>query len=296
MKKINISLFLLCILIQILVGYSYPQTTDGKIDFPELNGFTIADKPEVYHPGNLYDYINGAADAYLSYDFRELFTATYENDSGQSIVAEIYIHKDRDNAFGIYAQERYTGGKFLNMGAEGYYDKGILNFFKDTYYIKLFAYYLGNTEKDILTKLALGISDALGEQAQFPSCVSSFPQKSKILKSEKFINENFLGYSFLGKAFTADYLSENIQYRIFIIKCETYEKCNELIIELFSKNDRLQETVETGEYFIEDKYHGKIFLNAYSKYLVGIIGINNSELEPEYCHLIFQQIEEKLEY
>jgi hypothetical protein len=47
--------------------------------FPVLAGWTQQNAIQKYNPDNLYEYINGAADLYLTYDFQELQVAEYLN-------------------------------------------------------------------------------------------------------------------------------------------------------------------------------------------------------------------------
>jgi len=57
---------------------------------PELESWTLVDSPQVYHPENLFEYINGAAESYISYGFKELIVAEYKvRDNDCDVVLEI---------------------------------------------------------------------------------------------------------------------------------------------------------------------------------------------------------------
>jgi hypothetical protein len=49
---------------------------------PEVDSWIMAEKPESYYPENLFEYINGAAEIYLAYEFKELIVA--QQQKGQS--------------------------------------------------------------------------------------------------------------------------------------------------------------------------------------------------------------------
>ncbi|MZP56855.1 MAG: hypothetical protein GT600_15540, partial [Bacteroidales bacterium] len=49
-----------------------------NITFPELNGFRKSEKYPVYTPENLWDFIDGAADGFLSLGFIDLHIAEYK--------------------------------------------------------------------------------------------------------------------------------------------------------------------------------------------------------------------------
>ncbi len=107
-----------------------------EITFPELQGFKkISDYP-VYLPENLWDFIDGAADTYLALGFVDLHVAEYKK--GKEVIKlEIYRHSDHTMAFGIYASERSSSYQFINIGSQGYFVDGVLNFFKGSYYVKI---------------------------------------------------------------------------------------------------------------------------------------------------------------
>lgn len=132
----------------ILVWFSGSVAKD--IQFPEITGWKQSGEVQTFVPKALYEYINGAADLYLSYDFEELKVAEYTDDKKAQVTVEIYRHKSRTHAFGIYSQERLPDANFLNIGAQGYLDKNILNFLAGSYYIKINSYNTGDEDQEVL--------------------------------------------------------------------------------------------------------------------------------------------------
>jgi len=207
--------------------------------FPEIPGMIPIGDPKIFTSTNLYEYINGATELYLSYDFQELTTLTYENQKEQSLTIEIYRHSNSPNGFGIYSQERPQSGDFLKIGTQGYYEKGILNFVKGSYYVKLISFGLGSDDKSVLISVAQKVANQLEGELSFPRVIYSFPKEGKIKNSEKFISPNFLGHSFLKSAFTADYNDANTTFKLFIIKGTDAKDCNEMIRQ-YMKVDRIR--------------------------------------------------------
>ena len=64
--------------------------TGSEIEFPDLSGWMRSDTPDHYTEQTLYDYINGAADLYLRYDFKELDVMNYENTGGAFSTIDMY--------------------------------------------------------------------------------------------------------------------------------------------------------------------------------------------------------------
>ena len=175
---------------------------------PEIEGWTKDGDPMVYVPETLFEYIDGAADAYLAYEFEELAALSYNGGEKRSITVEVYRHRDLRNAFGIYSQERPQKGNFVDIGTQGYYDTGVLNFFHGPYYVKVMGYYLGNDDQAVLTTTARKIAERLGGPPAFPGILACFPTEGRVSGSERYISRDVLGHGFLHSAYAADYAAD----------------------------------------------------------------------------------------
>jgi len=136
--------------------------------FPEMKGWKRLDSTRVYNAANLYDYIDGAADVFLSYEFQELRVADYESAGGGLVTVEIYRHKSPVDAFGIYSRERPTEGPFLEISEQGYYREGILNFVQGAAYVKIASINVRENMGGQLREFAQKVSDRLGTRTGLP--------------------------------------------------------------------------------------------------------------------------------
>jgi len=186
--------------------------------FPELDGWAKEGEPAVYTADNLFEYIDGAADLYLTYAFEELAEQSYTGGEKRSLTVEIYRHRELRDAFGIYSQERPKDGRFMAIGTEAYYDKGVLNFFHGPYYIKITGFYLEEDDERTLTTAAEEVARRLEQKPVFPEVLACFPPESKIAHTECFIAANVLGYGFLHSAYAADYDIGGATTRVFIFE------------------------------------------------------------------------------
>ena len=251
--------------------------------FPEVEGWTLEVGDRVYDPDNLWDLINGAADAYLSYDFRKLFTAEYSNNMGHTIKVYTFKHADPTNAFGIYSQERNPDYEFLDIGSQGFASPGALYFIKGPYYIQL-----STNDKQVFDQfksLAIKLDKSLNVEASTPKELNLFPEQGKVDYSEKFISEDFLGYSFLHSAFVADYKKEGKAFQIFILAPENKEEIGTMLNEFLDKQDYPREKREQDIIRVDAKYIGSILFYNSGDYLFGIKGADKS-IEKEYLQNI----------
>jgi len=245
--------------------------------FPDIEGYQIMGEIEIYNPDNLYDCINGAADSYLKYDFEELNLVRYKGDADQFLKIEIYKHSNNANAFGIYSNERPLETNWVDVGAQGYYESKILNFYKGQYYVKLMGYKIDNIE-ELLLSVANKVSDYLEGDNQFPKLLEAFPEEGKIDYSEQYINRNFLGYKSLAEAFTVDYKVDDKEFKMFLIKKNDTNICRKMLEDYFTSIKMDKENIKEGKIQVTDPYQGEIHLLWDDNIIIGVINCSDSQL------------------
>jgi len=255
--------------------------------FPEFNGWKLNVGEKVYVPDNLWDMINGAADAYLTYDFQKLYTAEYSNDNDKLIRVYIFEHSSPVNAFGIYSQERSTDYEFTGTGAQGFRSAESYYFITGPYYVQI----TGNSaeNRDEIGQLATLINDHLKQNNQLPPELEFFPEEGKIPYSEKYIATSFLGYGFLRSAFVSSYSAEEKNFQIFIISPEEEQQTDKILTEYLDFVKFPKENRGQAEYIIEDQYNGQVYLYKAGKYLCGIMGAGQ-ETSENYLNLLKEKI------
>jgi hypothetical protein len=260
--------------------------------FPEVAGWKRSAEIQTFLPKTLYEYIDGAADLYLAYDFEELKVAEYQNEKKSSVTVDVYFHKTPIQAFGIYSQERLPEGNFINVGAEGYLESNALNFLTGPYYVKISSYNTGAEDQEILLTFAKKVSESLGEKGSLPSILSSFPGDGKKKHSEKFINKNFLGYSFLHSAFTAEYELSGKKFRLFVIEGDRQE-CMDVIQKYLQQIGSPPKDVTEGRYTLPDPYQGEVDLFWKGKRVWGVLNVSEPALRSKYLKLFEEGLQKR---
>jgi hypothetical protein len=179
---------------------------------PRIPDWTLTADSAVYDPTNLWDLIDGAAEIFLSYQFRDLTVGAYADGKGTIVRAEIYRHGSPTMAFGMYAAERAPEYGYVDLGTEGYVEDGVLNFLAGTYYCKLTTDARGAPGRDALIRVGHGVEAALRQARGWPEGIRLLPSAGRKARSEGFVGANVLGYPFLSDAFTAEYGSATRLY------------------------------------------------------------------------------------
>jgi len=278
------SALLLCFLLPGLNA----QTAPGKPDdlaglLPPLDGWSLSEAPQTYLPETLFEYIDGAAESYLGYDFQRLVVGQYTRDgASEALTVELYDMGSLRNAFGIYSTERYPESRFLQTGVQGYIEEGALNFFSGSYYIKLMCFDCGAGAEQVLLQAARLIADRIADPAGFPPLLAAFPGQNRVADSEKFILKNFLGMSFLEAGYTAQYRLGGVEFEAFIIEAGSADKAEAMLKQFLSKSGLAPgyDPATQGRFTWKDKYLKNVFIDRRGAHLFGLIKVPDGQEEP----------------
>jgi hypothetical protein len=283
----------ICLILGLIILFCAMVVEAKDFKFPEIAGWKQSVEVQTFTPKTLYEYINGAADLYLMYDFQELKVAEYQNDKKASITVEVYRHQTPTHAFGIYSQERLPSANFIEIGAQGYVENNVFNFLTGPFYVKISRYNTGAEDQGVLLAFAKTVSENLGEKGAPPSILTTFPAEGKIKNSEKFIAQNFLGYSFFYSAFTADYELSDKKFKLFIIEGTDNNECKTMIEKYLQSIKSPGKEVAEGRYIFSDPYHGEIELHWKGRHLWGILNVNDQSLRSKYLELFEEGLQKR---
>ena len=245
---------------------------------PMVESWSQTEASQNYFPENLFEYINGAAEIYLSYDFQELIVAQYQKKGTENQVAvEIYDMGASTTSFGIYSAERYTDNVFIPMGVQGYLEEGSLNFLVGRYYIKLLCFDCGETSEQTLKEFALGIVKHVKEPGGFPGLLQAFSAKGRLANSEKFILHNVMGYGFLHHGFLASYRLDDMDFDCFVLVGKDAADAQNMLSRYQEAKGKSSVQEISQGYLIQDKYYHNIYISRVGHYLCGVMKIKEGK-------------------
>ncbi|MBN1791568.1 MAG: hypothetical protein JW830_13790 [Bacteroidales bacterium] len=129
-------------------------------------------------PKDLYAYIDGGAELYISYGFGEALSRTYVNDSHPDVLAEVYDLLEPKNAFGVFSQVRESENLQLGQGA--YAIPGAVFFWMDRYYISLSAWEATPEAEKFMRDLGFSIEKKIGVKGNIPAIIGLLPEEGLI--------------------------------------------------------------------------------------------------------------------
>jgi hypothetical protein len=284
--------FLLCAIAGgVQVPLAFGSGSKG-LAFPGVEGWRSSGEPQTFSPEDLYQYIDGGADLYLTYDFQGLEVLEYQNEKEATVTVEVYHHQTPNDAFGVYSQERPPAPEFLAVGTQGHIGEDFLNFFAGPYYVKTSTYQAGAEAREVLISFSKKVAEALGEKGELPSILKSFPSEGKVTNSEKFIAKKFLGYAFLHSAFTADYVLAGKKFQVFIIESGNRDEARNVIETYLRQNGQLLNPSEEGRFALSDPHHGEVGLSWKGARVWGTIQLDDPAAREKYLKLVEEGLQQ----
>lgn len=139
-----------------------------------IDGWLKITDDRIFNQENLYDYIDGGAELYLSFGFSKVFNRIYSNATGHEILVDIFYMNSTQDAFGVFS---FTIGTIGNdYGQQSQIAPGAIVFWKDKYYVSLFSNPETEETTRLMKKLAQMIDDSINEEGKLPEILDYLPQ------------------------------------------------------------------------------------------------------------------------
>jgi len=141
----------------------------------KIGNWELEKGKETYGPENLFDYMDGAAELYLSYGFRSMTLHRYVGGDGSRVVVEIYEMASSDDAYGIFSFEREDEDVGVGQGSE--LGGGALRFWKGRYFVNVYGEKKASDEE--LVAIGKAIADSIKETGREPELIKFLPEESR---------------------------------------------------------------------------------------------------------------------
>jgi hypothetical protein len=142
---------------------------------PETFGSYRATDKLNYIGKELYDYINGGAELYLSYGLVSMTGCKYNGDGLPQVTVEIYEMTSPENAFGVYTQGRDKEAYDYGQGSQSFPD--FIFFWKDRYFVTVSTQEVIPESEQAIRYMAGLIDKSIPEKGEKPAIITDLPQE-----------------------------------------------------------------------------------------------------------------------
>lgn len=152
-------------ILSISIGIKADMKNPG-VNLPLIMGiWSRTDKVKMVDSKNIFEYMNGAGELYLAYNFDHLEVYEYAAKDQQNILVELYFMKSSDDAYGLLSQD--WGGepqKLIYSGSDksagnlasqvrALYGRGLLRIWSDNLYVRIMAFLETSSSKQVVLEL-----------------------------------------------------------------------------------------------------------------------------------------------
>ncbi|MBN2426552.1 MAG: hypothetical protein JXR46_11650 [Calditrichaceae bacterium] len=194
-----------------------------------IEGWTSLEKDRLFNPDNLYEYINGGAELFLSYGFHKMVTRIYHAPDQPDIIVDIFDMGNSYNAYGLFSYSRETENDKFGQGSQ--YVSGLLLFWKDKYYVSILFHPETPEAKKTVFNIARYIESNILRKGPLPKVLNLLPEDGLQKESVRYFrhhiwmntytfisNENILNITDSTNAVMAKYGQNNKQKIVLLIQ------------------------------------------------------------------------------
>jgi hypothetical protein len=178
------------VLFLIVWGNGMAEKTQDLADLlPDgVGGWATGERDRTYDRGNLFDYINGGAELYISYGFSRVLSRRYVRSGQPDIAADVFDMTTSQNAFGVFSHSRETVDDTYGQGSQ--YTEGFLHFWKNRYYVSILASPETDESRGAVFELARHIETAIDHDGPLPAVLDLLPRDTLVEESVRYFRHH----------------------------------------------------------------------------------------------------------
>jgi hypothetical protein len=166
-------------------------TMDGTIKWPsEAGGWKRTGEAVRYQGRAIFDYMDGAGEVYLAYNFDELTVYRYTREGHPDLIAELYRMGSPHDAFGVFLWDRQDPDAGIGQGSE--FGGGLLRFWKGRYFVSIYGEGEGKEQEEAVLAIGRSLASSVVETGEPPRLIRALPDEHRVQESVKFVRSHVL--------------------------------------------------------------------------------------------------------
>ena len=152
-----------------------------------------------FHQDDLFDYIDGGAELFLSFGFNQVFNRIYSAENQPDIYVDVFEMTSAYNAYGVFTLS--TEQPVAEFGQGSQYTLGSILFWKDKYFISIITNPETPEAKEAIFEIATMIDEAIPKEGTLPQVLKYIPTNNFMPGSIRYFRHHhwqnshlYLGY------------------------------------------------------------------------------------------------------
>jgi len=177
-----------------MVFFMIPMSDAGPLEelqsvLPEkVLTWSKAEEDQFYDSQTIFDYIDGAGEVYRAYNMQRCFSRRYVSPEGPAIILDVFEMASSYDAFGVFTHD--PDGEGLAVGQGAVYRSGWLGFWKDRFFVSLYADEDTEAAKQALRELAGKVASLIKKEGPKPQILSRLPKKGLQAASIRYFHDH----------------------------------------------------------------------------------------------------------
>ncbi len=109
----------------------------GAVFPAKANCWRAVGQAQTFDRGTIFDYMDGAGELYLAYDFQRILVQEYTKRGARRIIAEVYEMSSSQDAYGVFTYD--PEGENVGVGQDNAYAAGLLCLWKGSRFFRILA-------------------------------------------------------------------------------------------------------------------------------------------------------------
>jgi hypothetical protein len=172
---------------------SRPETPDARTlasYIPVAAGPWLSEADQVFDADTVFDYIDGAGEVYRSYHMRLLVARRFHKDGRPDVVVDAFDMGSPEDAFGVFTHD--LDGDDMAIGQGSAYKAGLLSFWKDRYFLSVYAEEETAETKALVLDLGRHIAAAIPGSGEKPGLLRLLPAEGLEAGRIRFFHSHFV--------------------------------------------------------------------------------------------------------
>jgi len=140
---------------------------------PQTAGPWLSEADQVFDAGSIFDYIDGAGEVYRSYRMKLLVARRFHKDGKPDLVVDAFDMGTSADAFGVFTHD--LDGADAGLGQGSTYKAGLLSFWKDRYFVSVYAEEETPETKALVLDLGRALAAAIPGEGRKPGILELVP-------------------------------------------------------------------------------------------------------------------------
>ena len=153
----------------------------------QINGWKADGRDGVYDRKTLYDYIDGGAEVYLAYGFKQALARRFARPGHPAITVDLFDMGSSQDAYGVFSFERE--GPDVGIGQDSEYGGGLLRFWKGAFFAAILADQETPASKRAVMALGKVVAQKIKPLGERPGILRFLPESGLIKTSVRFFHK-----------------------------------------------------------------------------------------------------------